>query len=592
MAPLQTGRPGEKVGFRVKLAAAIMLVVCLVTGAGLYFVLREAAANFEDELQRDFRSRLDSDHRIQEIRSAALAERCRALARRSRIHAALEDGALDLLYPSAIDELSDLTATDESQPADASVPDLHANYYRFLDIRGAVISPRYPAEAGRLSVAEEAQLALGSLPDREEIGYLYRGTVNGEETVDELIAEPIVSTETGEVISALVLGFKSSELDDTAAGIKRGILLNGRVLLPALSDAAQAALGAEVSGAILAGGGEGRFTSQIGGVPHLVFYNLVNRSSLFPPAYEVCIYPLTDFLERQRRMRWQIIGAGIVLLLAGLAASQVISVRLSKPVEKLAEDSAKNRVQRERAEAALVTTHRELERSARFSADTSHQLKTPVTVLRAGLEGLQAQSGLSDEARDEIAALIHQTFRITGIIEDLLLLSGLDAGRLKIDEKPVNLAGLIARMQDDLSAVPDGLEVETDCDERALFVRGEERYISLILENLLENARKYNRPAGRIRIACREAEDWAVMTIGNTGPGIPPEAREHIFERFHRGAANENIPGHGLGLNLARELARLHGGDLRLVDSRADWTEFEVRFRVAREVGVAVQSDV
>jgi signal transduction histidine kinase len=71
-----------------------------------------------------------------------------------------------------------------------------------------------------------------------------------------------------------------------------------------------------------------------------------------------------------------------------------------------------------------------------------------------------------------------------------------------------------------------------------------------------------------------------VLLIGNSGRPIPRLAQEHIFERFHRGTTG--VSGHGLGLNLARELARLHGGDLRLLRSQEDWTEFEVRFRVAR----------
>ena len=72
------------------------------------------------------------------------------------------------------------------------------------------------------------------------------------------------------------------------------------------------------------------------------------------------------------------------------------------------------------------------------------------------------------------------------------------------------------------------------------------------------------------------------LTIGNTGHGIADEARPHIFERFHRGSSAEHVAGHGLGLNLARELARLHDGDLRLVRTTDDWTEFEVQFRAAR----------
>ncbi len=119
-----------------------------------------------------------------------------------------------------------------------------------------------------------------------------------------------------------------------------------------------------------------------------------------------------------------------------------------------------------------------------------------------------------------------------------------------------------------------------------IHIAGERHYVALILQNLLENARKYNRPGGRIRISCREEGEWAVLTIGNTGRSVPRPAREHIFERFHRGSIGEDVPGHGLGLNLARELARLHGGDLRLVRSKEDWTEFEVRFRLAKQRAV------
>ena len=106
----------------------------------------------------------------------------------------------------------------------------------------------------------------------------------------------------------------------------------------------------------------------------------------------------------------------------------------------------------------------------------------------------------------------------------------------------------------------------------------------LIVGNLLDNARKYNRPGGRLRVAAREDRDAVVLTIGNNGAAIPRASWEHIFERFHRAAVGENIPGHGLGLNLARELARLHGGELRLLRSEADWTEFEVRFLAAKTV--------
>ena len=175
---------------------------------------------------------------------------------------------------------------------------------------------------------------------------------------------------------------------------------------------------------------------------------------------------------------------------------------------------------------------------------------------------------------------MHQTFRLATVIEDLLLLSRMDAGRLQIQFSPVDLAPLIEAWLDDLGALPDpfGLKVEADFP-RPMRISGEKRFASLILQNLLENARKYNRPGGRIRIAAAVDPEWVVLTIGNSGPPIPAGAQAHIFERFHRGAVGENVPGHGIGLSLARELARLHGGDLRLARSDETWTEFELRFR-------------
>src|SRR4029077_16697792 len=117
---------------------------------------------------------------------------------------------------------------------------------------------------------------------------------------------------------------------------------------------------------------------------------------------------------------------------------------------------------------------------------------------------------------------------------------------------------------DDLNALPSSVTAEIESNGPPIYITGEKHYIALILQNLLENARKYNRPGGRIRVSWRAERDWAFLTIGNTGHTIPYSAQEHIFERFYRGAVGD-VSGHGLGLNLARDLARLHGGDLRLV---------------------------
>jgi signal transduction histidine kinase len=569
--------------FRTKLLVAMMLVVLAVAAGGLLFARNLVASNVRRDFQSEFQGELAALHAVQEVRDAALAERCRALARRPRIHAALEDGAPDLLYPSARDELLDVMDGGDGSARESGAYALHARYYRFLDPSGRVISPPDAKDVGELPSAEESQLALGKLPDRAQTGYLLRAGGAAGETVDEVIAMPIVSTENSDVISAIVLGFEAPEAArPTDAGIKSGIWLNGRLVLPALDASARDALGGEVARALAADPGEGSFDVSAGGSPYFLFYKRLNPGSLFAPAYEVSIFSLAASLERQRLLLWQFAGMGALLLAGALAASHLLSSRLSMPVERLAVDSRENLTQRHRAEEALELTSQELQRAARFSADASHQLKTPVTVLRSGLEELLAGEYISPEAREEVSALVHQTFRLASIIEDLLLLSRMDAGRLQIQFTRLDLAPLIAAWVDDLGALPDAFHLKVDADfPPSLWITGEKRFATLILQNLLENARKYNCDGGRIRIAAREEGEWAVLAIGNTGRPILASAREHIFERFHRGAMGENVPGHGIGLNLARELARLHGGDLRLSRSDEEWTEFEVRFRLA-----------
>ncbi|HET7535243.1 MAG TPA: hypothetical protein VFJ90_02230, partial [Candidatus Didemnitutus sp.] len=105
-------QPPRLAGFRTKLLLAMMLVVVLITGLVLYFAERNLAVNVERDLQQAFQAELNVWHNVQDVRHAALVERCRALLRKSRLHAALEDDALDLLYPSAVDELRDLMETN------------------------------------------------------------------------------------------------------------------------------------------------------------------------------------------------------------------------------------------------------------------------------------------------------------------------------------------------------------------------------------------------------------------------------------------------------------------------------------------------
>lgn len=213
--------------------------------------------------------------------------------------------------------------------------------------------------------------------------------------------------------------------------------------------------------------------------------------------------------------------------------------------------------------------------AARFSADASHQLKTPVAVLRAGLEAVRDTKTTDPAAREEIDRLLDQTRRLSGLIHDLLLLARADSHRLRIDSEPLNLADLAEAGLDDLQTLADeSLDIRADI-RNPLIVRADRAHAAIVVQNLIENAAKYTPHGGVVKLSATSEGEMVRFSVSNTGPALPEADREGIFERFRRGSlTGEQQSGHGLGLNIARELARAHGGDLVLERSDGEWTEF------------------
>jgi signal transduction histidine kinase len=273
-----------------------------------------------------------------------------------------------------------------------------------------------------------------------------------------------------------------------------------------------------------------------------------------------------------------VLGRGAMRPVAAMTAAAERITAL-QPDERLPVPEAKDEIAR--LTMVLNNSFDRLQRAytaaAQFSADASHQLKTPITVLRAGLEELRHCDALKDEDREMIDALLRQTRRLTALVEDLLLLAQADAGRLKLEPIPLDLVPCIDVLADDLEALGEDkqLIIEREVPDH-LVATADARRVKIVLQNLGENAVKYNKSGGRVRVTAEQDNSWAVVRVANTGPPIPESDRGRMFERFSRGTG-ENIKGHGLGLNIARELARAHGGDLTLSRSDEEWTEFELR---------------
>jgi len=222
------------------------------------------------------------------------------------------------------------------------------------------------------------------------------------------------------------------------------------------------------------------------------------------------------------------------------------------------------------------------EQSIRFSADASHQLKTPISVLRAGIEEMLTDPSTPRKHRGRSEALLHQTHQLTSIAENLLLLARADAGRLALQPCRFNLREVLDGMCDDTRALaePNGLMVKTEVASE-LPVIADRASTALIAQNLVENAVKFNQPGGTIRIAARRMDGEVEVTIGNNGDGIPEDRCASIFERFYRARCDNRIEGQGLGLSIARELARARGGDVSLLKSDSRWTEFRLSLPAA-----------
>jgi two-component system, OmpR family, heavy metal sensor histidine kinase CusS len=219
----------------------------------------------------------------------------------------------------------------------------------------------------------------------------------------------------------------------------------------------------------------------------------------------------------------------------------------------------------------------------RFSADASHELKTPLTVLRNSIEDLLDSPTLDENDREAVAGLLEQTRRLSAITESLLLLSRADSGRLQLDLTLADVCEIIRACAEDAEILAEerSISIERNLPDRMMAGVDPGR-LNQILWNLLDNAIKYNEHGGRVEI--RAGTDFVQrllwIEIGNSGPGVPAVLAPQLFERFFRSDPGGMTEGHGLGLSLARELARAHGGDVILLSSRSGWTVFRVTLRL------------
>jgi heavy metal sensor kinase len=219
-----------------------------------------------------------------------------------------------------------------------------------------------------------------------------------------------------------------------------------------------------------------------------------------------------------------------------------------------------------------------------FTLHASHELKTPLTVLRGETETALRDESLSSAERERCVSQLDELRRLARIVDGLTLLAKADAGQIVLATELVNLAELVRDNFADLQilAEPQGIQVKLeDCEE--IFVRGDRHRLRQLLLNLADNAVKYNQPQGCVTMNLRRSGEMAKFTVANTGAGIPPEILPRIFDRFFRGdlAHGNTIDGCGLGLSIAQWIVSAHGGTIQIASEPSKHTIVVVQIPVS-----------
>lgn len=217
------------------------------------------------------------------------------------------------------------------------------------------------------------------------------------------------------------------------------------------------------------------------------------------------------------------------------------------------------------------------ELKTRFLNTVSHELRTPLTAISGFTELLQAPS-LSDEQREEFIRRIRRNSRnLSSLIADLLAFAHLDRDDVNLVPARLDLTEELRLIVEQLSPVLDEHRVEVHAPE-PVYVEVDPDALTRIATNLLTNVARYSPKGSTVTVSVEDRGDRAVLAVSDEGPGIPPEERERVFERFFRGATAlaSRVPGTGIGLAVVSELVARSGGSVRVISSSSGGALFEV----------------
>lgn len=304
-----------------------------------------------------------------------------------------------------------------------------------------------------------------------------------------------------------------------------------------------------------------------------------------------------------------VVGGGLALAL-GAAAAAWLADRISAPLARMtrAAERVTSRNLRERLETGPATAEvsrlaavfngmlaeleASFERQTRFTADASHELRTPVAVILSQAEHTLSRDRAPEEYRAALGTCRDAARRMKRLVDDLLLLTRADAGSLPCRRDPLDLAEIAGDVTRLLQPLAREREIRLSTRLASAPLIGDAGHLGQVVTNLVTNAIRYNHAGGEVQVTVEPGRSPsgaadAVLEVQDQGPGIPPGIQETLFDRFTRGDAARTLAGEegtGLGLSIVREIVTAHGGTVAVRSRPETGTTLTVRLPAARPV--------
>jgi len=299
------------------------------------------------------------------------------------------------------------------------------------------------------------------------------------------------------------------------------------------------------------------------------------------------------------------LGLGIpLMLIVATAGGSLLARKSLEPVSAIAEQAARISATSLHERVAVPNPRDELGRLAavlndllgrldssfdeqrRLMADASHELRTPVAIISGEAElALSKDTRSTAELRDSLERVRAESDRLKQIVDDLFLLARAESGDPIMVPREVYLGEVAADSVRAVRSLAERKHVALAfTGSEDLPFRGDEALLRRLFVNLLDNAIKYTPPGGDVTLSAQRQNGYYLVTVADTGPGIPPEAQPHIFDRFYRSDRDRRASatsGAGLGLAIASWVAQTHGGSVSLESSNSSGSRFAVRFPLA-----------